>query len=237
MPLFRERSHEKELLDSEGIPFEDIRRNMKELDLINHYLGGHSITIRGFQHFISNEDVPFSIVEVGCGGGDNLRAIKTWSEVEGLEVQLTGIDINPDCIRFAEEQIRNQGIRFISSDYRKVQFIEKPDIIFCSLFCHHFTNEELTELLRWLRANCKKGFFINDLHRHPLAYYSIKLLTKLFSRSYMVKNDAPLSVRRGFRRSDWEEVFRSSGISNFKLQWKWAFRWLITYIHEPRRSI
>ena len=83
------------------------------------------------------------------------------------------------------------------------------------------------------------GFFINDLHRHPFAYYSIKWLTKLFSKSYLVKNDAPLSVLRGFKKKELEMFNfqcsppdRRAGILNARLKWKWAFRWLLIGTHE-----
>jgi hypothetical protein len=108
---------------------------------------------------------------------------------------------------------------------------EKPHIIFSSLFCHHFKDEELVFMLRWMQGNTSTGFFINDLHRHPLAYHSIKLLTGIFSKSHMVKNDAPLSVQRGFVRRDWERFFKAAGLSHYKCSWKWAFRWLVSYSH------
>jgi hypothetical protein len=82
-------------------------------------------------------------------------------------------------------------------------------------------------MLRWLETNAAVGFFINDLHRNPFAYYSISWLTKIFSKSYLVKNDAPLSVLRGFKRKEWKSLLAKSEIWNYSLQWKWAFRWLI----------
>ena len=84
-------------------------------------------------------------------------------------------------------------------------------------------------MLLWMTANTSKGFFINDLQRHPFAYYSIKWITKIFSRSYMVKNDAPLSVSRGFTKAEWEKIFNSAGIKNFIIEWKWAFRYLVVH--------
>jgi hypothetical protein len=78
-----------------------------------------------------------------------------------------------------------------------------------------------------MREQSSIGFFINDLHRHVLAYQSIRLLVSLFSRSYLVKNDAPLSVLRGFRRAEWKEVLHRAGIGHYTLKWKWAFRWLL----------
>jgi 2-polyprenyl-3-methyl-5-hydroxy-6-metoxy-1,4-benzoquinol methylase len=234
MPLLRQRSYQKELLDRNDIPFEDIKRNMQELDFINRKLGGHEITLDGIVSLIKNEmnfNSKLTVVEIGCGGGDNLRAIRNWAERIHLPVKLQGIDINPECIAYAKSLKRNRGIEFILSDYKEVFFKEKPDIIFSSLFCHHFTEAELTTMLKWMQQNSRTGFFINDLHRHWLAYYSIKLLTKLFSNSYLVKNDAPLSVQRGFKRNEWKRIFQEAAIRTFQCKWKWAFRWLVTYCH------
>lgn len=229
MPPFKYRSNNKELLDADHIPFDDIKKNMEELDFINTHLGGHKITISGVATLLNkksgSEDV--SIVEIGCGGGDNLRAIGHWAKKKNISVKLSGIDINNECIAFAKSLEKNREIEFIHSDYKDVKFATKPHIIFSSLFCHHFKDEQLIEILHWMNKNAWVGFFINDLHRHPLAYYSIKGLTAAFSKSYLVQNDAPLSVLRGFKKSEWINILSAAGIRNFSCQWKWAFRWLI----------
>ena len=147
---------------------------------------------------------------------------------QNIMLIITGIDINPDCIAIARRKFAPDEADFITSDYQFVQFNDrKPDIIFSSLFCHHFTEKQLQKVLGWKLSHATVGFFINDLHRHPLAYYSIKFLTGIFSHSYLVKNDAPLSVLRGFSRKDWEAILHESGITDFRLNWKWAFRWLL----------
>lgn len=127
---------------------------------------------------------------------------------------------------------------YIVSDYKNVDFgNDKPDIIFTSLFCHHFSNEELITMIQWMKANSKLGFFINDLHRHLIPYLFIKLTTKLFSRSYLVKNDAPISVLRGFKKIEWKNILHKAGIINYTIQWKWAFRHLITAPCPPKREL
>lgn len=231
---FSERSSKKELLDGNAIPFGDIAINMKELDIINTRLGGHDITIAGVkkiisQHYLKNEKI--RIVEIGCGGGDNLRVIKTWAARNNLPVELTGVDINPECIDYARAQEDNKGISFICSEYSKMIFADPPSIIFNSLFCHHFNFDQLVYMMRWMKRSCTLGFFVNDLHRHFLAYHSIKFLTGSFSKSYLVKNDAPLSVLRGFRRNEIIKIMQAAGIENYSLEWKWAFRWLLVVNH------
>jgi ubiquinone/menaquinone biosynthesis C-methylase UbiE len=232
MPSFRKRNNSKELLDGDNIPFKDIQLNMMELDRINSLLGGHAITNTAVEQFLENSGNEIvHIAEIGCGGGDNLRSIKKWADKNQKNVALTGIDINSECIAFARQHEENKQIRFIHSDYRDVVFEQKPTLVFSSLFCHHFTDQELKEQLKWMHRNSTHGFFINDLHRHPLAYYSISLLTRLFSKSYLVKNDAPISVLRGFTRDDWKRIFRDAGLDNYSCHWRWAFRWLVTCIH------
>jgi len=224
---YSRRSYKKELLDRDDIPFDDIRQNMKELNFINTYLGGHSITISGFKKLLGKRK-SVSVCEIGCGGGDNLNAIYNWSKKNKVEVNFTGIDINENCIAYARKKSTIQNINFITSDYKLVVFgNNKPDIIFTSLFCHHFTDEELIQMMKWMKSNSTFGFFINDLHRHPIAYHFIKFTSKLFSSSYLVKNDAPLSVLRGFKKQDWKNIFQQAGIKSYTVQWKWAFRWLV----------
>ena len=226
------RSYKKELLDDSSIPFADIQQNMKELNIINKYLGGHKITIDGIKKLIPKQEAgkPIVICEIGCGGGDNLKAIEKYCRKKNITAVFIGIDIKPECIAFARQQYPGLDAQWIISDYLQVVFVkEKPDIIFSSLFCHHFTDDELTIMLQWMMSNAAKGFFINDLQRHPFAYYSIKWITKIFSRSYMVKNDAPLSVSRGFTRNEWEKILNTAGIKNFIIEWKWAFRYLIVH--------
>ena len=78
-----------------------------------------------------------------------------------------------------------------------------------------------------MKTHASIGFFINDLQRHWLAYYLIHILTQLFSKSYLVKNDASLSVARGFKKLEWQSLFKKAEITHCQITWKWAFRFLI----------
>lgn len=223
-----QRSYEKELMDRDDIPFADMAQTLKELNIVNTRLGGHAITLRGVQN-LNPADQAITVCEIGCGGGDNLFTIHKSFLKKNISVRFIGIDINPECIVYARQQYPQLPCEWICSDYAAVDFNEgKPDIIFSSLFCHHFTDEQLLSMLDWLQKNSQKGFFINDLQRHWLAYYLIKYITKFFSRSYLVKNDACISVARGFRKEEWQHLFSKAGINNYHISWKWAFRYLVT---------
>jgi 2-polyprenyl-3-methyl-5-hydroxy-6-metoxy-1,4-benzoquinol methylase len=221
------RSKKKELLDEEDIPFDDIKQNMQELNAVNTLLGGHAISLQGIKAILGKKSGATVICEIGCGGGDNLQVIARWCKKKNIPAKFTGIDIKPECIAFAKQQNPGLDATWITSDFKLAALDPPPDIIFSSLFCHHFPDEELVNMFRWMWDRCDKGFFINDLHRHPVAYYSIRWLTRLFSRSYLVKHDAPLSVARAFRKKELQALLQKAGIGNYSVRWKWAFRYLV----------
>jgi 2-polyprenyl-3-methyl-5-hydroxy-6-metoxy-1,4-benzoquinol methylase len=222
-----QRSLQKELMDENNIPFAAIVQTLRELNVVNTTLGGHAITVEGVKQLM-HADRLISICEIGCGGGDNLFALHKFFVRRGILSRFVGVDINPECIAFAQKRYAEINCEWKCSDYVAVDFSRHPpDIIFCSLFCHHFTDAQLIQMLQWLNKNSRVGFFINDLHRHWLAYYFIKLLTKFFSKSHLVKNDAAISVARSFRRKEWNSLFQKAGLSKYTIHWKWAFRWLV----------
>ena len=209
---------------------------MQELEVINTLLGGHRITINGFKKCVGDK-TSLSVCEIGCGGGDNLKAIFRYASKRGILVNMIGIDLKQECIDYAKENCREiVNAQWICADYKQAQLPSDPDIIFSSLFCHHFSDEGLAEIFEWMNQHAKSGFFINDLQRHPLAFYSIKFLTSIFSRSYLVKNDAPLSVRRGFHQSELRKqvntALQKDNSWKYEIHWQWAFRWLVTGIKK-----
>lgn len=228
--LFKQRSDKKELLDAEAIPATDLYRNLQELETINKLLGGHTVTLQALEQLQLKKGKVYTLLDIGCGGGDTLRAIAVWAASKGLSIELTGVDLKADCIAYAMQHNNGYSIRMIQSDYRALASSNQHyDIIVNALFCHHLSEAELMELFQWCSQHASLAFITNDLHRHPLAYYSIKWLTALFSKSYLVKHDAPLSVLRGFRKADWQQVLQAVKPDQYtvSLQWKWAFRWLL----------
>jgi hypothetical protein len=53
---------------------------------------------------------------------------------------------------------------------------------------------------------------VNDLHRHAVAYGSIRALAAMFSKSRMVRHDGPLSVLRAFRPQELLDIARRAGV-------------------------
>lgn len=228
---FHHRSELQELMDEPAVPQELLFETLRELDVINQRLGGHAVTLNGMKRLITDRTKIYTIADIGCGGGDAMRAIAKWARKENYKVQLLGIDINANGIEYMLQQSENYPeIKGVVSSYESFLSAGHPiDIIHCSLFCHHLKNEELVALFVLLKQQARVGFVINDLQRHWFAYYSIKFLTGVLSRSSLVKNDAPISVLRGFKKSELENIFQRAEVNNVEIRWRWAFRYLMLY--------
>jgi 2-polyprenyl-3-methyl-5-hydroxy-6-metoxy-1,4-benzoquinol methylase len=230
MSIFSQRSREKEIMDDLECNGPILEQTLRELKTINRWLGGNQVTTLGLERLIrQNPQSQYEITDIGCGGGDMIRVMAEWAKANRISIEFTGLDANSNIIEFAKERQSDlSGIRWEIQNVFSTEFeTEKADLVTCTLFTHHFTDEELVLLLKAMKLKSKLGIVINDLHRHPLAYYSIKMLTRLFSRSPMVQHDAPLSVLRSFSKEDWEKILSLAGIGNYQIRWFWAFRWQI----------
>ena len=233
--MFSHRANKPELMDDLSLSGEALRRNLEELEKINYWLGGYQVVTDALERLaLPAGSLPLRLADLGCGGGDTLRAIARWAIKKNIPLELTGFDANAFMVNYARDKCRpfeNIAIcqeNIFSPAFQSRQF----DVILCSLFCHHFTSPELTGLFRQLHRQAHTALVINDLHRHPLAYYSIKWLTRLLPCSYLVRHDAPLSVLRAFKRSDLETCLQQAGLPHYSLRWAWAFRWQIIIPHH-----
>ena len=211
-----------------------LRQNLDELETINTWLGGYAPVLNALQRLKSRFPAgrPLRVADLGSGGGDTLRHVARWARKNGVTVELTGIDANQFMLEYATAKSREYPeISYRQFDIFSPEFQAQPyDVLTCSLFCHHFTDDELVLLLRQWHRQAGVAVVINDLHRHWLAYHSIKWLTRLLGGSYLVRHDAPLSVARAFRRPDWQALLARAGITNYELRWRWAFRWQVVLL-------
>ena len=222
------RSSEIEIMDDftmEGALFRD---TLDKLEIINRFLGGNSVTIKGLKKLLKNQskNKTITIVDLGCGNGDVLRDVSKFGRKNNYSFKLIGIDANPAAIDYARElskeysELSFKTIDILSEDFKKQSY----NIVLCTLFLHHLKNEELISFLKKTTENATIGVVVNDLHRHKLAYYLFKLIG-FFIKNKMVRQDGLTSVLRAFKRKDLENIAKEIKV-HFSIEWKWAFRYL-----------
>lgn len=233
MGKFTFRSNQREMMDDLNSSGQVLEQTLRELGVINKRLGGNKVTISGIELLLQNipSHQPITIADIGCGQGDVLVAIAQRLSTRYSKLKLVGIDANPHIIDMARNntaqypQIKFECIDILTEAFRN----QKYDIVTCSLFTHHFKDNQLVDMYASLKNQATLGVVINDLHRHWMAYYSIKVLVSIFSKSPMVRHDAPISVLRAFHRRDIVDILAKAGIHHYALKWMWAFRWRLVF--------
>ncbi len=165
----------------------------------------------------------FSLVDVGAGEGDMLRAIARWAAGRGFAAKLTGYDLNARCAEAARAATDPAlGIEFRVGDAMAADIV--PDFIVCALVTHHMRDHEVPPFLRWMEATAREGWFVNDLHRNWLAYHGFALLSTVAGWHPFVRHDGPLSVARAFRKADWARLLETAGVTRARVAWRFPFR-------------
>ena len=220
--MFLKRSFAPEIMDDFSIQDERIDLALSELTLTNRLLGGISTSEAGLKILLNGggrEEI--SALDIGAGASDILQHLNK----KLLPVKITSIDLNKRACKFLKA---NSISKVICANSLQIPVKENAfDIIHASLFLHHFNEEEIKELLTDLLKISRSGIIINDLRRSIFALLGIKIISTLFSKSEMFRNDGPLSVRRGFIKSDWVDILSRLNIKKYKLKRKWAFRWML----------
>jgi len=247
MGRYGTRARGYEYMDEPDIAGEVLHDALGELEIINRHLGGHRTSILGIQRLLRAQPKSreLTVLDVGAGGADTAAEIERWSRRTGRSLRVVSMDINTFTCARARVLLRQAAdadsppgqpvvaaavvaAAVVAGDVFHVPFRPASfDIVHSSLFLHHFDDREAAVILRTLRRLARVGVIVNDLHRHPLAYWSVRLGSTLFSASKFVRHDGPLSVLRGFRRHELETLSRAAGASPMSLSWRWGFRWAL----------
>ncbi len=222
------RSSAAEMMDDFTIEGLVLRDTLDKLETINRLLGGNSATLKGLKKILlkSSKTKTITIVDLGCGHGDILRDVAKFGRKNSYKFKLIGIDANNAAIDYAKAlskdypELSFETIDVFSEDFKKQTY----DVVLCTLFLHHFKNNEIIPFLKSTVQKASIGVIVNDLHRHKLAYYLFKMIG-LFIKNKMVREDGLTSVLKAFKRNELETILTKTGV-NFSIQWKWAFRYL-----------
>ncbi len=196
----------------EPCSYEDFRQCLKNLGQVNRLTLSYRPTLSFLDAMAAQHSGrALRIVDVGAGGGDMLRRVERWAKRRGIEVRLTGIDLNPYAARAAQEFTPpSSAIQWISGD--AFTYAEPVDVVLSSLFTHHLEEPEIVRFLAWSEAVAQRGWFVNDLCREATPYRLFGLLATTMRWHRFVQHDGPVSFRRSFREEDWARMLSAAGI-------------------------
>lgn len=234
--MFATRSLKLERIDTGDYTPDEYRRFLSEIRFINKYLGERRALRKTLFHQIETQQLQeFSVLDVGAGSGEVLQTIAEFGRNTGRQADLTGIDLN----EFSAESIHGGSenfteIKAVRGDAFRLPFADASfDFAMCSLFTHHFTDENVVKILRETKRVSRRGIFVIDLHRHGVAYFLYKLFCTAFRISPLVRDDGLLSIKRSFRPDELKKIAVASGLNNIAVRRVAPFRLVLTAPESP----
>jgi SAM-dependent methyltransferase len=229
MPSFATRSNEPEWMEAPDVAEAELTPVLADLAKVNSLTLARPPTLAWLARATagSPRGSAFSLLDVGYGHGDMLRAIHRWATRHGLVPHLAGVDLSPwsaTAARAATDPAL--GIDYRVGDVFDYRPAAPLDFVISSLVAHHMPDETLVRFIDWMEANAQRGWFINDLHRHPVAYYGFAALSAASGMHPMVRHDGLVSVKRAFTRADWKRLLAEAGLaqSGVTIDWRFPFR-------------
>jgi 2-polyprenyl-3-methyl-5-hydroxy-6-metoxy-1,4-benzoquinol methylase len=213
-----------------------VEQSLADLHRINRWLGGlHSFTDHLYPRLRNSHTGPISVLDLGAGGCTVPIALAQWARGERLPLRVIALDRRYPHLQWAQKNIQNwPEISLLQADALSPPLAEGAvDIVISSLFLHHFTERELTELLpRWVHL-ARRSLVMSDLVRHPLPYWFMKAASPIFARSPITQHDAAISIRRAYRPRELHAIARQAGLHDAKIFTHFPYRMTLVIDH-PR---
>lgn len=165
-----------------------------------------------------------SVLDVGAGGGDLLRAVHAWGARRGVALELAGLDRSPWAARHNARL--GTPAAWIEADLFALDPAARFDAVLCSLFAHHLDDATLVRFLAWMEDRARLGWLLTDLHRHPVPCAAVWLGVRLLRMAPMVVHDSTVSIARGFARAELEAAVAAAGVPA-AVSWSFPFRWRV----------
>ncbi|RZJ57937.1 MAG: methyltransferase domain-containing protein, partial [Flavobacterium sp.] len=153
----KSRTKEPETMDDFSLEGEELRSALDKIAGINRLLGGNKLTLNGVKELIEGVDKSreITIVDIGCGNGDMLRMLAEYAVTANLKLNLIGIDANQFTIDYAKKLSADfNNISYTCIDIFTPEFeTMRYDIALCTLTLHHFSDEEILQIMATFNRN------------------------------------------------------------------------------------
>ena len=228
---FKQRSHRLEYIDTGDYTAEEYEGCIVELQLVNRWMGdAHSLRRTLLREVEAQSLREFSVLDVGAGSGELLRVAATWSRESGRRMRAVGLELNERSAQSINEgSERFDEISGVRGDVLALPFSDAEfDYVICSLFTHHFTDEQVVQVLQEMSRVARRRIFVIDLHRHPIAYLLYTTLGKLVLHNRLLRHDGALSILRSFKADELRELGRRAGLRDVSVERRFPFRLVLS---------
>jgi len=228
---FKQRSHKLEYIDTGNYTPEEYEGCIDELQLVNRWMGdAHSLRTTLFREIEAHGLRDFSVLDVGAGSGELLRVAARWARQMNRQFRGVGLELNERSAEsINEESERFDEITAVRGDALKLPFADSQfDYVICSLFTHHFVDEQVVQILGEMSRVARRRIFVIDLHRHPMAYFLYTTISKLVLHNRLIRHDGALSILRSFKSDELLALAQRAGLRDVLIERRFPYRLVLS---------
>lgn len=205
MFINRHRVIRPEILD-EASP-EPAAVSLENLRKINRLLGGQEVLRKRLREVADPVD-RFTMLDVGAASGDMGRAVLR----NYPNAVVTSLD-------YKHNHLRNAPSPRVAADAFHLPFKDRSfDFVHCSLFLHHFPDQQVVQLLRRFAMLAARAVILSDLERNILPYYFLPATRWLFDWDAITLHDGPISVQAAFHAAELKELANQAGLPHAEVR-------------------
>lgn len=229
MPLFlkKRKEHLAEKMDQPDCDNELLFNTYRQFTIINRLISGwQRIYKNHIRSVLQGQSKSYSLLDIGCGGGDITKLIDRLAKKDGIKIQITGIEPDERAIQFLSDQKWPSNISFRkASSNELIQENQLFDIVISNHLVHHLKQPELKMICEHAEKLSSKKVIFNDIERSDIGYASFKVAaTPLFRNSFIVE-DGLTSIKRSFRKDELQQALPNG----WEVQRQFPFRLLAIY--------
>jgi SAM-dependent methyltransferase len=229
--MFAQRSTALEFIDTGDYNPQEYAEALRELRLINRYIGEYWALKNSLLADIKRSGArEFSVLDIGAGSGELLRLCAKFARENDLTARLTGLELNGEAAKETLAESKEfENITSVQGDALRMPFSAGAfDYVICSLFTHHLPDENIVKALKEMSLRARRGIYVVDLHRHPLAYFLFTTVGKLFLKGRLTRHDGALSILRAFKPAELKQLAMRAGLKNIKVTRRFPFRLVLS---------
>ncbi|HEY1685571.1 MAG TPA: methyltransferase domain-containing protein [Tepidisphaeraceae bacterium] len=178
-----------------------------------------------------------SLMDIACGGGDVPIALAGELSRHGIRVDLMLLDRSATALAQAGALAKQSGIscQLFERDANDLKNLEPADVVTNSLFLHHLEQSgAVIDFLSSVKNLARHMVVISDLRRSSLGLAAAWVGCRILSRSYIVHNDGPASVRAAWTLDELRQLAMRAGMSRAEVHASRPWRMLLVAESQDR---
>lgn len=219
-----------EMMDDPKLDVSLHRSALLGLARINRLSFASKVLYTLIREYANSIEAPVRIVDIASGSADIPIAILQKANAEGIRIEFVACDVSAVALEQAQLAASRAGVPL---ETRCLNILHEPippcDIVTCSLFTHHLTDDQIRVLVGRILEADPGLVLINDLRRCLWGRMLAVVIPRLITRSQVVHHDAVLSARAAFTPRELCSIVEGAGMVGARIHRLYPARMLLEW--------